>query len=474
MTLIRQTAVQLAGLIRSRQLALQEPLACTSRRLAQTEAVLKAYLTPTTDRALHQLACLQNRLDQGDDPGPLAGIPLAVSDQLCSQSIKTTAGSRFLMDHVPLVEADVLAAAWSLGGLMMGKTNLNAFGLGPGTGWSDFGPSLNPLDLDRTSRGSAASLAAGSSWLALDSDADGSMRLDAARCGLTALKPSFGRLPRPGLIAGAPSLEEIGLMARNAADCGLLLSQLVAGAGSGHWFGDMPALNGVRILVPAGCLEDRSPTANRQALTAATRLFEAGGASVEAAEGLTHHGLAAACQVLAAAQWASQLERYDGFLLGRPARQALQAPFSQQVVQARTHGFNERLQEEILLGTRLLSQTGPDSLFRRARVFQHDLCVRLQERLKPGTVLLTPVCLPDQDPDADSLAARPWLLAANLSGLPAVVFALDRDADGLPVSVQLMGPPGSDEALLALADLIQLETGQSQWLPLEQVFDAYA
>lgn len=418
-------------------------------------------------------------------PGPistapvssLSGVPMAVKDNICVAGTATTCASRMLRDFVPPYTATVVERLSAAGAVCVGKTNLDEFAIGSTSETSCFGPVKNPWNLEYSpggsSGGSAAAVASGQVWYALGSDTGGSIRHPAACCGVTGMKPTYGTVSRYGLVSYASSFDQIGPIARDAADCAAVLDMIC-----GHDDRDSTSLpgpyaplsdqltgnlRGVRIGIPDVYFDQRvDPPTRRAVLTCADALRQRG-AVVEMchAAGLEH--AVHAYYVLACAQASSNLARYDGVRFGCRAEDTRDV--QQLFASSRCLGFGREVKRRILLGTYLLSGDNYEIYYKKAVAVRRQVEHTFHDLWQQCDLLLTPV-LPGPPPKLGQENNNPvalyqedrYVACANLAGLPALSMPCGMHEEGLPIGAQLIGPPMGDGAVLNAAFAFQQET----------------
>lgn len=432
--------------------------------------VAQAYLkrVQELDPGLGAFLSLNERLleeAEGVDPGlPLAGLVVAVKDNIATRGLRTTAGSRLLENFVPPYEATAVGRLRALGALVLGKTNLDEFGMGSSTEHSAFFPTKNPFDPHRvpggSSGGSAAALAADLAPLALGSDTGGSVRQPAAFCGVYGLKPTYGRVSRFGLIAYASSLDQIGPMARSVRDLALLMDAVAGPDPLDATSLDLPprfqeALEGplppLRLGVVREALAGNSPGVER-ALEEALRVFQGLGLSVREVSWPSLPQALAAYYILAPAEASSNLARYDGTLYGRRA----EGEEVEGMMEATRALFGLEVKRRVLVGTFVLSSGYYEAYYGRAQAFRRRLKAEAQALFREVDLLLLPTTPHPAFPFGarrDPLAMYRedlYTVGANLTGLPALSFPAGFEGH-LPVGLQLLAPWGEDERLLRAA-----------------------
>ena len=443
--------------------------------IARAEAAngnLRALLSIAADRARTAAAAF-DRLPAASR-GPLHGVPIVVKDNLCTRGLATTAASRILEGYVPPYDATVVARLEQAGAVIVGKANLDEFAMGSSTENSAFGASRNPWDVTRTpggsSGGSAVAVAAGMVPVALGSDTGGSIRQPAALCGVTGLKPTYGRVSRYGLIAFASSLDQVGPLTTTAADAAEVL-RVIAGAdpadatASRQPVADYPAaltgeVQGLRIGVPRALLADGVDPEIVAAVNGALAQLTARGASLVDVE-LPHARYAIPVYYLVAtAEASSNLARFDGVRYGyrTSGARSLKAMY----LKTRDEAFGAEVKRRIMLGTYVLSAGYYDAFYLKAqqvrtlirqdyeRAFEHCDVVALPTTPRPAFRLGEKV-----DDPLQMYLEDIFTVSANLSGLPAVSTPCGRSSENLPIGLQLTGRPFDEATLLRAADALE-------------------
>lgn len=475
-------AAVLGQAITARQVSVREAAEQALKAAACQKTKLNAWITVDPDQVLRQADDVQRRIDQGEAVSPLAGVPVAVKDNISTRGLRTTCGSRMLADYTPPFDATVVARLSRAGLVILGKTNLDEFAMGSTTETSWFGPTMNPWRPGHvpggSSGGSAAATAAGQVLLALGSDTGGSIRQPCAWCGLTGLKPTYGTVSRYGLIAYASSLDQIGPMALTAGDCRILY-EILAGPDSrdSTSLPDSPLPADCKLKawtgggagrplagLTVGCLDDAAQVqpAVSAARAAAIRQLEALGASVELLAMPLLDEAVPAYYLIATAEASSNLARFDGIRYGYRPDDAEVADIGDYYARGRSEGFGREVRRRILLGTFALSAGFYDAWYLQALKVRRLVCDRYAEALRRVDLILSPVSATTAPPLGASLAdplamyqSDRYTVAANLTGLPALALPFGQDSQGLPVGMQLTGPSFSDRLLLAAGEHIQ-------------------
>ena len=441
------------------------------KRIEVSESSLNVYVEVTADRARAEASRIDEARAAGDSLGSLAGIPLAIKDNLCTQGVRTTCASRMLERFVPPYEATVTERLWASGGVLMGKTNLDEFAMGGSTETSAFGPTLNPWNTSHvpggSSGGSAAAVASGSCLASLGSDTGGSIRQPASFCGVVGLKPTYGRVSRWGLVAFASSLDQVGPFATCVADAAELL-QVIAGPDprdSTCLKADVPdytaaldqPIKGLKVGMIRECFEAEGLDAEVKAsVQASAAQLEALGAElVEVSCPRFNDGIAT-YYVIAPSEASANLARYDGVKYGFRADNA--ESLAAMTSCSRAEGFGAEVQRRILIGTYALSAGYVDAYYKKAQQVRTLIRRDFDAAFQQVDLLLTPTA-PSTAFRTGAHADDPlWMYLAdlltipvNLAGLPAISVPCGFSQSGLPIGVQLIGNVLEEARLLQVA-----------------------
>ncbi len=489
------SASALAEKIKRRELSALEVTEAHLARIRAVDGAVSAFLRVTEDRAREDARAVDAKLAAGEDVGPLAGVPIALKDNLCTRGVETTAASKILAGYVPPFDATVVDRLRAAGAVSVGKTNLDEFAMGSSTENSAFGPSKNPWDVTRvpggSSGGSAAAVAAGEAPLSLGSDTGGSIRQPAALCGCVGLKPTYGLVSRSGLIAFASSLDQIGPFARDCADAALLMDTLwgpdprdmtsrdprdakVSGPAHGLWASPTPfaaaalgpggaSLEGVTLGVVKEYLELTTDAEVRGSIVAAIERARAAGAKLrEVSLKLTEFAIPT-YQVVSTAEASSNLARYDGVHYGHRTKPPVDIVGLYE--RSRAEGFGAEVRRRIFLGTFVLSSGFYDAYYlkglRARRKIRDDFLQALEgvDALVGPTSPLPAFKLGEraQDPLA-MYAVDVFTVSTNMAGLPALSLpcGFTGGATPLPIGLQLTGRPWSDPKLLAIGRALEV------------------
>ena len=440
-------------------------------RLDASDPALNVYVEVTAERARLEADRVDERRAAGESLGPLAGLPLAIKDNLCTKGVRTTCSSRMLEHFVPPYESTVTERLWRAGGVLVGKTNLDEFAMGGSTETSAFGATRNPWNKDHvpggSSGGSAAAVASGSCLASLGSDTGGSIRQPASFCGVVGLKPTYGRVSSWGLVAFASSLDQVGPFANNVADAAEIL-QVIAGPDPrdstclnvevpDYTAGLTESITGLRVGVIRECFEadGLDPEVKASVQAAAQQLEALGAELVEVSCPRFTDGIAT-YYVIAPSEASANLARYDGVKYGFRAEDA--ESLAAMTSRSRAEGFGAEVQRRILIGTYALSAGYVDAYYKKAQQVRTLIRRDFDAAFQAVDVLLTPTA-PSTAFRAGAHADDPLAMylgdlltiPVNLAGLPAISVPCGFSKAGLPIGVQLIGNVLDEARLLQVA-----------------------
>ncbi|MEE4382703.1 MAG: Asp-tRNA(Asn)/Glu-tRNA(Gln) amidotransferase subunit GatA [Pseudomonadales bacterium] len=447
----------------------------------EADPTLGAFVSVRAEAALAEADAADARRAAGD-AGPLTGVPVAVKDLFCARGTRTTAGSRMLADWVAPYDAAVVERLRTAGAVLVGKTNLDEFAMGSSGENSHFGPTLNPWDRTRvpggSSSGSAAAVAAGLVPGTLGTDTGGSIRQPAAFCGLTGVKPTYGRVSRWGMIAFASSLDQAGPLGHGAEDVALLL-QAIAGFDERDSTSveapvdDYPAacgapVEGLRVGIPEALLEQLDPAVAGAVAEVRAVLEDAGVRCVPVRLDHVEAGIGA-YYVLAPAEASTNLSRFDGVRFGH--RCADPASIDDLYRRSRAEGFGAEVKRRILTGTYALSAGYHDAYYRRAQRVRRRIRDAFAAAFSEVDAILTPTTptaafpLGEKTDDPVAMYLQDvFTIPANLAGIPGLSLPAGF-AGALPLGAQLLGPHFAEARLLALAGAFQRATDHHRRRP---------
>jgi aspartyl-tRNA(Asn)/glutamyl-tRNA(Gln) amidotransferase subunit A len=466
--LTKLSALDLGRRVRAREVSAVEACRSHLERARATEPALHAYLDLPEARMLDEARGIDERVARGEPLSPLAGVPVAIKDNICVAGRPTTCGSKILAGWTAPYDAAVVERLRKAGALVFGKTNCDEFAMGSSNENSAYGVVRNPWDLARvpggSSGGSAAAVTARSAAVGLGSDTGGSVRQPASLCGIVGMKPTYGRVSRYGLVAFASSLDQIGPLARNVTDAAALL-EVVGGPDARDStcsdeavpsLTDARAPSAFRFGIPAEAFgEGLAPDVRREVERAMASLESLGGRRVEVE--LPHSSAAVATYyVVATAEASSNLARYDGVRYGH--RCEAPSNVADLIMRTRDEGFGPEVKRRIVIGTYVLSAGYYDAYYRRANQVRSlisrdfdlafDRCDVLVMPTSPTTAFR--IGEKTDDPLAMYLSDV-YTVPVNLAGLPGISLPCGLGDGGLPVGVQLVAPRWQEPRLLGIA-----------------------
>ncbi len=463
------TIAEAGARLQKREISSRELTQAALDRIAAVDDRVKAFLTVTAEGALAQADAADARIASGET-GPLLGIPVALKDVLCTKGVTTTCGSKMLEHFVPPYDATVVSRLAEAGAVALGKTNMDEFAMGSSTENSAYFPTHNPWDLDRvpggSSGGSAAAVAASEAQFSLGSDTGGSIRQPAAFCGVTGIKPTYGRVSRYGLVAFASSLDQIGPFTRDVLDAAIVLNAIC-----GHDACDATSApietpdfratleqgaKGLRIGVPKEYLPDVLDAGVRARFEEALRGLEAQGASIDF--GLTLPSTEAALAVyyiIAPSEASANLARYDGVKYGYSYRDG--ASMWENMEQTRGRGFGAEVKRRIMIGTYALSSGYYDAYYLKAQRVRTVIRREFDAAFERYDVIASPVTptpafrIGEKTSDPYAMYLNDiFTLPVNIAGLPGISVPSGL-VNGLPVGLQLIGKPFDEATVLRAA-----------------------
>jgi aspartyl-tRNA(Asn)/glutamyl-tRNA(Gln) amidotransferase subunit A len=482
MEIATATLAELAAALHARELSSVELTRAYLERIARLDPDLNSFITVTAELALDQAQAADTVLARGEG-GPLTGIPLAHKDIFCTDGVLTSCGSRMLANFVAPYDATAVARLRAAGTVLLGKTNMDEFAMGSSNETSHFGPVRNPWDRARvpggSSGGSAAAVAGGLAPAATATDTGGSIRQPAALCGVTGLKPTYGRVSRYGMIAFASSLDQGGTLTRSAADAALLLGAMAGFDPRDSTSVDVPVpdyaatlgadLAGLRIGLPREYFGDGVEPGVAAAVEAALDQLRALGAKTVAISLPNSHLAVPAYYVIAPAECSSNLARFDGVRYGH--RCADPGDLEELYKRSRSEGFGPEVKRRIMIGTYALSAGYYDAYYLKAqrvrRLIGDDFrrAFATVDLIAGPTAPTTAFALGERLDDPITMYLSDiFTIAANLAGLPGVSLPAGFAA-GLPVGLQLLGDHFAEARLLNVGHRFQQVTDWHRQLP---------
>lgn len=481
MELFKKTATELSSMLKAKEISAVE---LTNDILARTEAVeskVQGYVTVTADAARKQAEAVDAKRAAGEELSDLAGIPVAIKDNICTKGTLTTCASKMLYNFNPPYNATVMDKLSAHDIVMTGKANMDEFAMGSSCENSSMHPTYNPHNLNKvpggSSGGSAAVVAAGEVPLSLGSDTGGSIRQPASFCGVVGLKPTYGAVSRYGLIAFASSLDQIGPFGRSVEDTAMLFDAITAhdpkhdstsvktpfeGTTRANLNADM---NGKKIGLPKEYFGEGISEEVRKSVLAAAEIYKSLGAEVfEISLPLSEYALPI-YYILSSAEASSNLARFDGVKYGYRTPNADEDLIAL-YTKSRSESFGEEVQRRIMLGTYVLSSGYYDAYYKKARAAQRKIKAEFASAFEKCDAILTPVA-PTTAYDIGSKTTNPLEMYAgdictvsvNIAGLPAMVQPCGFDSNKMPIGMQLIGPRFGEQTLLNAGYAFEQATG---------------
>ncbi|MCM1162296.1 MAG: Asp-tRNA(Asn)/Glu-tRNA(Gln) amidotransferase subunit GatA [Roseburia sp.] len=470
MDILKLTAVQLAAKIKAKEVTVLEAVEAVLEQIEQKEKELNCYVTIDREGAKKRAEEVQKAIDTGALKGPLAGVPVAIKDNMCTKDMLTTCSSKILNNFIPTFSAEAVIRLEEAGAVILGKTNMDEFAMGSTTETSAYGVTKNPWNKEHvpggSSGGSAAAVAAEECFFALGSDTGGSIRQPASFCGVVGMKPTYGTVSRYGLIAYGSSLDQIGPLAKDVTDCATILQVI-----SSHDVKDSTSVErkdvdftkalvndvtGMKIGIPKDYFSKGIEPEVKESVLAAANLLKEKGALVEEFDlSLVEYAIPA-YYTIAAAEASSNLERFDGVKYGYRTKES--EGLHDMYKKTRSEGFGEEVKRRIMLGSFVLSSGYYDAYYLKALKVKALIKKAFDEAFEKYDVILGPVA-PTTAPKLGSSLADPikmylgdiYTISVNLAGLPGISVPCGMDKSGLPIGLQLIGNSFQEKKLIQTA-----------------------
>lgn len=470
MELLEMTAVELSAAIKEKGTTVREAVEAVLAKIEQTEPQYHCYVTLDKEGALEKAIKIQAKIDSGELTGPLAGVPVAIKDNMCTRDMLTTCSSRMLENFLPTYSAEAVVKLEEAGAVILGKTNMDEFAMGSTTETSAYGVTRNPRNPEHvpggSSGGSAAAVAAGEAFFALGSDTGGSIRQPASFCGVVGMKPTYGTVSRYGLIAYGSSLDQIGPLTKDVTDCATVLEVIAS-----HDSKDSTSLDrrdmdftsaltadvtGMKIGIPRDYFEEGlDPEVKKAVLQAAEVLGQKGAIIEEFDLSLVKYAIPT-YYTIAAAEASSNLERFDGIKYGY--RTQIYEGLHNMYKKSRSEGFGPEVKRRIMLGSFVLSSGYYDAYYLKALRVKALIKKAFDTAFAKYDMLLGPVA-PTTAPKLGESLSDPikmylgdiYTIAVNLAGLPGISVPCGTDAEGLPIGLQLIGNCFEEKKLIQAA-----------------------
>ena len=473
------TALQLGAKIQAGEITVKEAVQAALERAKAAEPVINSYVTLDEEGAYAQAEEIQKKIDAGELTGPLAGVPVAVKDNMCIKGQLTTCSSKILSNFKPTYTAEAVENLRKAGMVILGKTNMDEFAMGSTTETSWYGPTRNPHNTAHvpggSSGGSCAAVAAGECFGALGSDTGGSIRQPSSYCGVVGMKPTYGTVSRYGLIAYGSSLDQIGPIAKDVSDCAALLEAIAS-----HDPKDSTSVKredydftsalvedvkGLKIGIPRDYVGDGLDPEVKEKIMAAAAVLGERGAVVEMFDlGLVKYAIPA-YYTIAAAEASSNLERFDGVKYGY--RTADYEGLHNMYKKTRSAGFGAEVKRRIMLGSFVLSSGYYDAYYLKALRTKALIKKEFDKAFETYDVILGPAA-PTTAPKLGTSLSDPlkmylgdiYTISVNLAGLPGISVPVGMDQKGLPVGMQLIGNAFAEKTLIRAAYTYECAAGK--------------
>ena len=482
MDILSMTALELGRKIKAKEITVKEAVEACLKQIDKVEDKVNSFVTIDREKAFNRAEEVQRGIEDGTYTGPLAGVPVAIKDNMCTKGMLTTCSSRILENFNPTYTAEAVLNLEKAGAVIIGKTNMDEFAMGSTTETSYYGETKNPWNLEHvpggSSGGSCAAVAAMEVPYALGSDTGGSIRQPSSYCGVVGIKPTYGTVSRYGLIAYGSSLDQIGPIARDVSDCAAILETIAS-----HDVKDSTSMErtdtdftsalvndvkGMRIGIPQDYFGEGLDPEVAEPILEAARVLEEAGASVERFDlGLVKYAIPA-YYVIASAEASSNLARFDGVKYGY--RTADYEELHGMYKKTRSEGFGPEVKRRIMLGSFVLSSGYYDAYYLKALKTKALIKKAFDQAFTKYDMILAPAA-PTTAPKLGSSLSDPlkmylgdiYTISVNLAGLPGISIPVGRDSKGLPVGMQLVGDCFQEKKLFRAAYTYECLT-QKKWI----------
>ncbi len=458
MSILEMTAVELGRKIKSREVSVVQATKAALEQIKALEPAVHAYVTVDEEGALKKAEEIQKKIDAGELTGPLAGVPVAIKDNMCTEGMLTTCSSKILYNFVPAYTAEAVRNLEKAGAVILGKTNMDEFAMGSTTETSAFGVTRNPWNPDHvpggSSGGSCAAVAANECFYALGSDTGGSIRQPSSFCGVTGIKPTYGTVSRYGLIAYGSSLDQIGPIAKDVTDCAAVLETIasydkkdstsIPREDCDFTSALVDDVKGMKIGIPRDYFGEGLDKEVKDAILAAAKVLEEKGAIVEEFDlSLVEYAIPA-YYVIASAEASSNLSRFDGVKYGLRAKEY--EGLHDMYKKSRSEGFGPEVKRRIMLGAFVLSSGYYDAYYLKALRTKALIKKAFDKAFETYDLILGPAS-PSTAPRLGESLSDPlkmylgdiYTISVNLAGLPGMTVPCGLDSRGLPIGMQLIG-----------------------------------
>ena len=472
MDIAKMTAVELGRKIKAREISVREAVEAVFDRIKAVEGEYNCYVTLCEEQALKKADEVQKKIDDGTLTGPLAGVPVAIKDNMCTEGVLTTCSSKILYNFKPTFSSEAVLNLEKAGAIIIGKTNMDEFAMGSTTETSFFGSTKNPRNPEHvpggSSGGSAAAVAADECYYALGSDTGGSIRQPSSYCGVVGMKPTYGTVSRYGLIAYGSSLDQIGPITKDVTDCATVLEAIasydakdstsVKREPEDYKFTEalIEDVRGLKIGIPRTYFGEGIDEEVKEKVLAAAKVLESNGAIVEEFDlGLVDYAIPA-YYIIASAEASSNLARFDGVKYGY--RTEDYDGLHNMYKKSRSEGFGAEVKRRIMLGSFVLSSGYYDAYYIKALKTKALIKKEFDKAFEKYDIILGPAA-PTTAPKLGESLSDPikmylgdiYTISVNLAGLPGICVPCGNDKNGLPIGVQLIGDCFSEKTLIRAA-----------------------
>ena len=487
MSLTSLTAVELGRKIKAKEVTAVEAMKAVLEQIKKSEGTVNAYVTVDEEGALKRAEEVQKKIDAGELEGPLAGVPVAIKDNMCTEGMLTTCSSKILGNFIPTYTSEAVLNLEKAGAVIIGKTNMDEFAMGSTTETSAYGVTRNPWNTEHvpggSSGGSCAAVAAEECFFALGSDTGGSIRQPSSFCGVTGLKPTYGTVSRYGLIAYGSSLDQIGPVAKDVTDCAVILEAIASHDTKDSTSVERKDLDftsalvddvkGMKIGIPRDYFGEGIDPEVKEAVLNAAKVLEEKGASVEEFDlSLVDYAIPA-YYVIASAEASSNLARFDGIKYGYRTKdyEGLHNMYKK----TRSEGFGAEVKRRIMLGSFVLSSGYYDAYYLKALRTKALIKQAFDKAFEKYDVILGPAA-PTTAPKLGESLSDPikmylgdiYTISVNLAGLPGISVPCGYDGKGLPIGLQLIGDCFKEKNIIRAAYTFE-QTHKYQRCPLAEM-----
>ena len=471
MSLLNMTAVELGKKIKAGEVTVAEACKAALEQIKATEDKLNCYVKVLDEETIMERAeQVQSQIDAGELNGPLAGVPVAIKDNMCTEGITTTCSSRILYNFNPTFSSEAVLNLEKAGAVILGKTNMDEFAMGSTTETSYFGETKNPWNTEHvpggSSGGSAAAVASGECFYALGSDTGGSIRQPASFCGIVGMKPTYGTVSRYGLIAYGSSLDQIGPMTKDVTDCAAVLETIASYDSKDSTSIPREAydftsalvddVKGLKIGIPKDYFGDGLDPEVKEAVLNAVKILEEKGAVIEEFDLKMVPYAIPAYYVIASAEASSNLSRFDGVKYGYRAEDF--SGLHHMYKKTRSEGFGAEVKRRIMLGSFVLSSGYYDAYYLKALRTKALIKQEFDQAFEKYDIIIGPAA-PTTAPRLGESLSDPlkmylgdiYTISVNRAGLPGISVPCGRDKNGLPIGIQMLADCFKEKTLIRAA-----------------------